>query len=69
MKGWNEANMYGKEKITKELVNACREERDFLNDIYNWAINGKVIETKSLVMQIIEITERANKAIAKAEGK
>lgn len=52
-----------------DLLEACKAERKLLNDIYNRAINGEVIKTRDLAMQIIEITEFANQAISKAEGK
>lgn len=69
MKGWKEANAYGKEKITGELLESCKQGRDLLNEIYNKGINGETINMLWLAARVIDTTEAANKAIAKAEGK
>jgi len=52
MKGWFEANMHGKEKITRELLAACRDARDQITALCSEA----------------DVPDSVTKAIARAEG-
>lgn len=63
MKGWLEANAYGKEVITRELLEAAKAARDFIEDLNNEGM-GRLVSKEGANLFI-----KLSDAIAKAEGR
>ena len=64
MKGWSEANMYGKEKITRALLKALK---NFVNDVPCDFDHLGFCQVHYLLGKPC-VNEIAKKAIARAEG-
>ena len=59
MKGWNEANMAGKETITRGLLSACESALDLLEKCATYTREGNLYDHESWTYELRSAIEAA----------